>query len=981
MNSTAVIQICCSRPACRIALVVGGLLAAFNSTTLQVAAAPPRIDYQPSDQTVVLYQQAAFGVIVSGTGPLSYQWCKDGRPILGATDDQFVVAAARFADAGRYSVVVSNSEGSEATTNAVLAVMALKAGDVDCSFTPGAFLGTDSRSVQSVATQPNGKTLIAGDAVRGGIRRLNPDGSTDHTFLNGLSGADHWVAAAAVQGDGQILIGGWFSQVNGVVRNAIARLNPDGSVDHSFLNGLAGLSDSYDGWSLLPFVLSVTLQADNKVLIAGRFSAVNGISRHNVARLNVDGTVDTAFADATFRYQSLEFGGVEDMPFVLSAAVQPDGKIIVGGAFTTVNGISRPNIARLNRDGTVDVSFHSELSGDLNSRVTSIALQGDGKILITSGFANYNASVRLGARIARLNPDGSLDNTFQSQVGGSVVALDNQGRVLTAGRLVDAEGADRYGIVRLNTDGIPDAAFQPAMLDDSGRWVSCIAVQTDGVVVIGGAFNSINGVGRGQIARLGENGALDAGFQAENLSGDQLTGDLEVTALRVQGDGKVLVGGLFSTFGGVRRSNVARLNSDGTLDGSFLNGLSGVGNEEFDWQRLPVQCLALQSDGKVLVGGHFRTVNGVARTNLARLNVDGTLDRGFVRGLAVEGRLEEVVTLAPLSDGKVLLSAVQHGGRVAPNVSVFTRLNADGSLDNRFPRADFGYAGDYFNLGIWSTVVQGDGKLLIGGGFDEIQGESRNCIARLNSDGTLDREFLAGLVGIESAWLPPSVTSIVVEESGKILIGGSFNRVHGVDRNNIARLNSDGSLDRGFLDGLNGAVGLDSYALVKAIAVQTDGKVLIGGSFTIVNGAVRTNLARLNPDGTLDTNFLGNVSGPDGNVDTILVDSLGGVLIGGRFTQVNGIPAPGIARLWGTADIRPRITKLDRNGSAVHVSWDALPDRSYRLQYKNDPSERDWVDVAGDVTGTPLGTASKSDTPDRNRSSRYYRTVLLPGPN
>ena len=961
--------------------MAGALLATFISATPQVVAAPPRIDYRPSDQTVLLYQQAAFGVIASGTWPLSYQWCKDGRPILGATDDQFVVAAARFADAGRYSVVVTNNEGSEATTNAVLAVIAPKAGDVDCSFTSGAFLGADSQSVQSVAVQPNGKTLIAGDVVRGGIRRLNADGSTDHTFLNGLSGADHWVAAAAVQGDGQILIGGWFSQVNGVARSAIARLNPDGSVDNSFLHDLAGLSDSYNGRGLLPVVLSITEQADNKVLIAGRFSAVNGISRHNVARLNADGTVDTAFADATFRYQPLEFGGVEDMPFVLSAAVQPDGKIIVGGAFTTVNGISRPNIARLNRDGTVDASFHSELSGDINSRVTSIALQGDGKILITSGFANYNASARLGARITRLNPDGSLDNTFQSQVGGSVAALDNQGRVLTAGRLVDAEGADRYGIVRLNTDGIPDATFQPAMLDDSGRWVSCIAVQTDGAVVIGGAFNSINGVGRGQIARLGENGALDAGFQAENLSGDQLTGDLEVTALRVQGDGKVLLGGYFSTFDGVKRSNVARLNPDGTLDRNFLSGLSGVGNEAYDGQRLPVQCLALQSDGKVLVGGHFRTVNGVARTNLARLNVDGTLDRGFVSGLAVEGGLEEIVTLAPLSDGKVLLSAVQHGGRVAPNVSVFTRLNADGSLDDPFPRADFGYAGDYFNLGIWSTAVQGDGKLLIGGRFDEIQGESRNCIARLNSDGTLDREYLAGLVGIKSMGLPPLVTSIVVEESGKILIGGRFDHVHGVHRNNIARLNSDGSLDIGFWDGINGVEGPDSYALVKAMAVQNDGKVLIGGSFTSVNGAVRTNLARLNRDGTLDSGFLNGTSGPDAEVDTIAVDSHGGVLIGGPFTQVNGVPAPGIARLWGSADIPPRITNLVRDVSEVKVSWDALPDRNYRLQYSNDPSGKNWMDVAGDVTGTPQGTASKSDTPDRNSSLRFYRIVLLPGPN
>src|SRR5260221_440083 len=181
----------------------------LTNVALSVSGAPPAIDFPPKDQSVVLYQHAAFGVIASGTALLFYQWRKDGVPIAGATNDQIVLAHAQFSDTGKYSVVVSNTETNVTSGEATLTVNLPRAGELDCSFVCG-------DSIESVggpvAMQPDGKVLIGGSfpsvngAARGGVARLNPDGTTDHTFMNGLSGTDGNVYSIALQRDGKVII-------------------------------------------------------------------------------------------------------------------------------------------------------------------------------------------------------------------------------------------------------------------------------------------------------------------------------------------------------------------------------------------------------------------------------------------------------------------------------------------------------------------------------------------------------------------------------------------------------------------------------------------------------------------------------------------------------------------------------------------------------------------------------------------------------
>jgi len=264
----------------------------------------------------------------------------------------------------------------------------------------------------------------------------------------------------------------------------------------------------------------------------------------------------------------------------------------------------------------------------------------------------------------------------------------------------------------------------------------------------------------------------------------------------------------------------------GDLDTTFLaTGAGATG---------AVNSIAVQSDGKVLIGGLFTSYNGTSRGYVARLNTDGSLDTGFLA------------------------------------------------------------TGAGANNGVYSVAVQpSDGKILIGGLFTSYNGTSRGCVARLNTDGSLDTGFLATGAGAGSVTSPYRVDSIAVQSDGKILIGGLFTSYNGTSRGYVARLNTDGSLDTGSL-----ATGAGANSEVWSIAVQSDGKVLIGGNFTTYNGTGRGYVARLNTDGSLDTGFLATGAGANGLVYSVAVQPGDGkILIGGGFTTYNGTSRGFVARL------------------------------------------------------------------------------------
>jgi uncharacterized delta-60 repeat protein len=337
-----------------------------------------------------------------------------------------------------------------------------------------------------------------------------------------------------------------------------------------------------------------------------------------------------------------------------------------------------------------------------------------------------------------------------------------------------------------------------------------------------------------------------------------------------QADGRILVGGNFTTLSGQSRFRIGRLNADGTLDIDFNPGVDGT----------EVTAIAIQADGKILVGGSFSSLGGVSRSNIGRLNADGTVDSNFNPGAS-----STVTSIVVQQDGKILVGGwfSQLGGQSRIRIG---RLNANGTLDT-----DFNPTASGFN--VQSIGVQADGKILVGGNFSSLGGVSRSNLGRLNTDGSLDSSFAPNASSV--------VSSIVVREDGKILVGGGFTELNGQSRFRIGLLNVDGTLDASF----SGSGGVNSW--VYSLAVQEDGKILVGGTFTTLGGQPRSRIGRLNADGTLDTDF-DLPGGANDRVSVIALIEDGTALVGGTFTTLGGLPRNGIARLVGDPLLPSEVT-------------------------------------------------------------------------
>ena len=562
----------------------------------------------------------------------------------------------------------------------------------------------------------------------------------------------------------------------------------------------------------------------------------------------------------------------------MSIVVQSDGKIIIGGGFTTYNGTTINRIARLNADGSLDATF--DVGAGINGSVTSVAIQSDGKILIGGDFSTYNGTAR--NYIARLNANGSLDTAFNNGTGPNnglySIRIQSDGKILIGGTFTTYNGPSRLRIARLNADGTLDTSFT---VGTSTGPVNSIAVQSNGKVLIGGEY---------RIAWLNADGSLDASVNVETGANGR------VRSIAIQNNGKILIGGDFTSYNGTARNSIVRANPDGYIDTTFT---VGTGANSY------INDIGVQSDGKIVIGGAFTSYNGTSRNYIARLNADGSLDTSFDVGT---GASTTVNSIAIQSDGKILVGGffTSYNGTARNYIA---RLNANGSLDTTFT------VGAGANAAVWSIAIQSDGKILIGGFFTTYNGTTRNRIARLNADGSIDTTFLNIGSGANNY-----VYSIRIQSNAKILIGGGFTTYNGTSRSRIARLNADGSLDTSFLN-----IGTGANSDVNALAIQSDGKILIGGYFTTYNGTARTYIARLNTDGSLDTRF--NIgTGANNTPRSIIVQTNGDIIIGGDFTRYNSIPVSYIVGVIGvgstTPDAPTSVTATVGDKQAT-VSWTA----------------------------------------------------------
>jgi len=711
-------------------------------------------------------------------------------------------------------------------------------------------IGTQTSDVNSIAIQTDGKVILGGsfstwDAQGiGRLVRLNTDGTRDTGFTTG-SGANSNVRSIAIQPDGKIIIGGSFTTFNGSTVNRIARLNTDRTLDTGFATGTGANFD----------VRTISIQPDGKIIIGGQFTTFNEVTSRLV-RLNADGTIDAAFTTGT---------GFNNI--VISTAIQPDGKILVGGSFTTFNGITVNRLVRLNADGTLDTAFIANIGTGANSNVNSIAVQPDGKIVLGGDLLTFNGVTV--NRIVRLNADGTRDTGFTTGSGLNAfitsIALQPDGKIIIGGGFTTFNGVTANRIARLNADGTLDNNFNSNLGQGANNFVNAVATQSDGNIFIGGLFQIINNFHINGFVKITQSGVFTPQSGPVN----------QVAAMAIQPDAKIIVAGFFNFFSGFNVRGIARINQDGAIDASFNTNI-GTGASP-----IAINSTALQPDGKILVGGSFTTFNGITVNRIVRLNADGTRDTGFATGT---GANDGVRSVAIQPDGKIIIGGnfTTFNGVTANRIA---RLNADGTLDTDF-NSNLG-AGISANL-VLSTAIQSDGKIIIGGSFLTFNGVTVNRIVRLNTDGTRDTSFATG-TGASG-----TILAFALQPDGKILVGGQFSNFNGVTVNRIIRLNTDGTRDTSFTPG-SGA-----NSDVQAIAIQSDGKIILGGLFTLFSGTTVNRIVRLNSNGTRDTAFTANTgTGAASGVRAIEIQPDGKIVLGGAFTSFNNEFRSRLCRIGG----------------------------------------------------------------------------------
>ena len=379
-----------------------------------------------------------------------------------------------------------------------------------------------------------------------------PPGGLDPT-VNPSAGFNDAVHALVQQPDGKFLAGGDFSLADGLSRQRIARLNPDFSARHQFLI-------RFGNYGANASVLGLVCQSDLRILVCGLFTNFNGVAQNYITRLNADGTLDSTF----------NIGSAADNPVYVMAetSVGTDRKLLLAGSFLHFNGLSANFITRLNNNGSPDGNFNTG-SGP-NGPIFAMALQPDGKIIIGGDFTLFNGSSR--TRVARLNANGSLDLSFDpgARANDSVrsIAVQTDGRVLIGGVFTNVNGVILNHLARLNADGSVDNFFTPGLA--ANDLVSSITLQPDTRIVLGGQFTLFNGITRHRITRLNNDGTIDS------MINFGLGADSYVAATLFQTNthtGMIVLAGGFSSYDGHPAYRIARI---------FAGSISGAGALEFD---------------------------------------------------------------------------------------------------------------------------------------------------------------------------------------------------------------------------------------------------------------------------------------------------------------------------------------------------------------------------------------------------------------
>ena len=503
------------------------------------------------------------------------------------------------------------------------------------STTSGAAFG----SVASATTHPAAVTCSSDGSIifiagtSGGPISISTNYGLTFTAVAGTAGKN-WTTIACDADASHIYVGtsdGYFY----ISVNSGATFAPT-TVSANGLTAVTGIATSSDGAKVYTpaqeavtgtnagpngTVNTLAVQADGKIILGGAFTTYDGTSSPRLARITSAG-----FLDATFTTNI----GTGANGAVNAVAVQGDGKILLGGFFTSFNGTAVNRIIRLNTDGTTDATFATNIGVAANAVVTALAVQTDGKIVVVGAFTSFAGTAI--NRVARLASTGVLVATFATNVAAAasdvvnaVVIQSSDGKILLGGYFATFAGTAVYCIIRLNTDGTNDVGFVPNIGAGVIYAVNSMAVQADGKIILGGLFYTpFSSTYTSNALRLNTDGTTDTSFIAA-VGGSV---NAQINAVAVQVDGKIVLSGGFVTFNSTATYSVVRLNTDGTTDTSFVTNTGTASNEQ-------INAIVVQSDQRILLGGAFTSFNGVATNEIIRIDPDGTRDLTFVGRIAI----------------------------------------------------------------------------------------------------------------------------------------------------------------------------------------------------------------------------------------------------------------------------------------------------------------------------------------------------------
>ena len=656
--------------------------------------------------------------------------------------------------------------------------------------------------------------------------------SSFNTFDDGSigDGFDNVVRTLFLQDDQNLLVGGDYLNLNGIAAPYLARLKPDGTVDESF-----NIGTGFNGKIYASYV-----QPDNKIIVGGSFTSFKGIGCGRLIRLNADGSYDASFNTSIAAATGTIYG----------IALQPDGKIIIVGSFTRYNNVTVNRIARLLSSGDLDPSFTTGSGSLLN--ITNASVLADGKVLLTGNFTSFNGVSA--SKIVRLNSDGRVDADFNCGTGFdddvSAMTVQSDGKIILGGKFTNYNGVVANRIVRINYDGSIDTSFLSGIGFSNGA-VLKIKTNSLGSIMVGGSFTgNYNGGDVNRVCLLNSDGVLntDIDFGSGPASAS-------VFALENDREGSWYIGGSFSVFDGLNQGRLAKINAEGEYDTGYLS--AGVGFDNTVLKLLPLE------NKKTMVFGNFKKFNGVFISRIACLLEDGQLDTSFNTQQSGANNLIKNAIIQP--DGKIIC-----GGNFTKYnetlINRIVRIAPDGTVDNTFT------VGTGFNSQVYALALQSDNKILVGGNFTRYNDMASGRLIRLLPNGLPDISFNVGL-GADAI-----IETILVQPDNKILVGGHFSSFNGQTVSRLVRLNADGSIDSSF----NIGTGFDKY--IYAMALQSDGKIILGGNFVNYNGTPQKRIVRLNSDGSLDSTFQSGSGFNKGDVRSILIQPDGRIIVGGTFS-------------------------------------------------------------------------------------------------